>query len=208
MTGGGNGLGRELCIELSKQGCKIAIADVDYDGALKTLGLIENEKAKAYKIDLVKNEDIESLKDQVLKDFGRVDILVNNAGLISYSTIFLETPLFIEKMIKVNLTAPILLVRAFMPLMIDQKEGHIVSISSAMGLYHTPDAVAYSSTKFGLTGFMMGMREMIRRKKLEKFIYTTTVFPYAIATNDVVNNAVRKGFVESQANYVMFISLL
>lgn len=186
-------MGRELCIELSKHGCRVAIADIDYDGALKTIELMDNSEAKAYKIDLCKKEEISSLKDQLLNDFGTVDILVNNAGLMSYSTVFHETEEYIEKMIKVNMIAPILLVRSLMPLMINQKSGHLVTISSVQGLYHLPCSVVYSASKFGVTGFMMGMRELIRCKNLDQIIRTTTVYPYPIETNDVANNALRKG---------------
>lgn len=183
VTGGGNGLGRELCIKLSQQGCKIAIADVDYDGCLKTIELMEKVDAKAYKIDLLKNEDIDSLKGQVLKDFGTIDILVNNAGIISFSTVFHESVNLIRSIIGVNLIAPILLIRAIMPVMIEQKSGHIVTISSASGIYPVADANTYGASKFGVSGFMMGLRELIRRKNLENVIYTTTVYPMPIATN-------------------------
>lgn len=195
MTGGGNGLGRELCIELSKHGCKIAIADIDYEGALKTLGMLQNVQAKAYKIDLLKNEDIASLKDRIINDFGTLDILLNNAGIISYSTMFHESEELIKNMSLVNLVAPILLIRTFMPLMISKNSGHIVTISSMSGVYHFPDALVYSATKFGLTGFMMGLKELLRRRKLDKCIQTTTIFPAVMPTNNVVMNAVKPGFV-------------
>lgn len=190
VTGGGNGLGRELCIKFSQQGCKVAIADIDYDGCLKTIELMEKVDLKAYKVDLLKVEDIDSLKEQVLKDFGTIDILVNNAGLISFATIFHESVKLITSIIGVNLIAPILLTRAIMPLMINQRSGHIVTISSASGIYSVADANTYGASKFGVSGFMMGLRELIRRKKLDKIIYTTTVYPMPIATNDDVQKVV------------------
>lgn len=192
ITGGANGLGRELCIKFSQQGCKIAIADVDFEGCLKTISLMEKVQVKAYKVDLMKIDELECLKNQVLEDFGSIDILVNNAGIISYSTVFHETVDLIQKIIGVNMIAPILLTKIVLPLMINQRSGHVVTISSACGLYHCAEMNTYSASKFGVTGFMMGLRELLRKKKLNKIINTTIVFPNPIATSDVVLKAVNE----------------
>lgn len=199
MTGGAGGLGRELCIKLSQQGCKVAIADVDYDGCLKTIELMDKQvETKAYKVDLLKIEDIDSLKELVLQDFGTIDILCNNAGIISFSTVFHESVNLIKSIIGVNLIAPILLTRAIMPLMIKQRSGHIVTISSASGLYPVADANTYSASKFGVSGFMMGLRELMRRKKLDKVIHLTTVYPNPTATSDAISKIVNEDRSECQ----------
>lgn len=193
VTGGGNGLGREICLELARKGCKIAIADIDYEGAETTVRMLNDSvDAKAYRVDLCQKEEIALLKNRIDRDFGVVDILVNNAGLISYNTIFSETEDFIEKMTKVNLIAVIWMTKLFLRDMIERKSGHIVTISSLAGLYHHAYGVTYAATKFGVTGFMLALREFLRRRKLDKNIYTTIIMPDAISTREDVVSAVSK----------------
>lgn len=208
VTGGGNGLGREICIELSKHGCRIAIVDIDINGAEKTLKMLSNPAdAKAYRVDLTQRGEIAELKTQVQGDFGCVDILVNNAGLISYNTIFAESEEFIEKMTRVNLIATIWMTRLFLRDMIDRKSGHIVTISSLGGIYHYAFGISYVATKFGVTGFMMALKEFLRFRKLDKDIHTTLIMPDVIATREDVINAVSKRFLGEFIYYKKFFSL-
>lgn len=177
-------------------------------GAEKTVEMLKNVKSKAYKVDLTQKDEIATLRNQVLKDFGSVDILVNNAGLISFNTIFNETEDFIEKMTKVNLIAVIWMTRLFLRDMIARQSGHIVTISSVAGIYHHPYGINYVATKFGVTGFMMGLKEFLRRRRLNKSIHTTIVFPDVIATREDVVNAVSKRYVRIFMNIYMFTKVL
>lgn len=195
ITGGGNGLGKGLCLEFAKLGCDVVIADIDIEAANKTSNEITekfNIKSKSYKVDVSNFDEIESFKNQVYEDFGKVDILINNAGIISYSTIFKESINFIDKLIKVNFTGCIIITKVFLEDMIKRNSGHIVSISSLGGLYHIPTSVNYCATKFGVTGFMLGLREFLRCAKLDNQIYLTTIYPDVIATQDHVINSVSK----------------
>lgn len=78
MTGGGNGLGRGICIELAKQSCHVAVADINLQAAEATAEEIRNFgiKAKAYKVDVTKSDEISKLRSDVSADLGPVDILV------------------------------------------------------------------------------------------------------------------------------------
>lgn len=194
VTGGGNGLGRGLCLQLAKNGCNVIIADVDILKANETAEEIKKlgVQSKAYKVDVTNFSEIKELKVSISKEFGDVDILINNAGLISYSTIFGESESFINKMVQVNLTGVILMTRCFLEEMIKRQSGHIVTVSSLAGLYHHPYGVSYCATKFGATGFMMGIREYIRVLKLDRKIFSTTIMPDVIATRDDVVKSVSK----------------
>lgn len=195
MTGGGNGLGREICIELAKHGCKVAIADIDIAGAEKTLKMMSKSvDSKVYRVDLSKKEEITELRQRVLTDFGDVDILVNNAGLMSFNTIFNESEGFIDKMVQVNLIAVILMSKVFLQDMIERKSGHIVTISSLFGIHHNAYGVSYGATKFGVNGFMMNLREFLRRQKLDENIQSTLIMPTAIATCDHVMDSMSKDY--------------
>ncbi|CAO1430813.1 unnamed protein product [Diamesa tonsa] len=89
VTGGGNGLGREIALRLAKEGCNIVIVDLDLRGAQNTAKEIE-EKCKvtalAYKVDVSDYEAVERLKVDIEKSIGTVDILVNNAGNVYGAT--------------------------------------------------------------------------------------------------------------------------
>lgn len=193
VTGGGNGLGREICKELADKGCKIAVADIDFEGAKATIKMMGNSaNFKAYQVDLCQKAEIASLKMKIESDLGSVDILLNNAGLISYNTIFGESEEFIEKMTKVNLISVIWTTKLFLSDMIKRQSGHIITISSLAGLYHHAYGATYVATKFGVTGFMMSLREFLRRRKLNKKIHTTIVMPNVISTRSDVVNAISK----------------
>lgn len=105
VTGGGKGLGREICLRLAKEGCNIAIVDIDVDSSKETaedcrdLGV----KAEFYRCDVSDNDSVEMLKYQVIHRSGVVDILVNNAGILFGRPIIEETPQNIQKMVGVNL---------------------------------------------------------------------------------------------------------
>lgn len=110
VTGGGNGLGREIALRLAKEGCNIVIVDLDLRGAQNTAKEIE-EKCKvtalAYKVDVSDYEAVERLKVDIEKSIGTVDILVNNAGILSFQYLKDLKPNEIQKIINVNLTANI-----------------------------------------------------------------------------------------------------
>ena len=82
VTGGANGLGREICLRLAKEGCNVAVTDIDVENAEKTALDVKllGVNAKAYKLDITDFEAVENVKKCVVNDLGPVDILVNNAG--------------------------------------------------------------------------------------------------------------------------------
>lgn len=104
ITGGGKGLGRELCLILAKQGCNIAVVDIDLKSANETVNQCKalGVKAKAYKTDISDVTAVELLRNKVLWDLGTVDILVNNAGILFIQPFVNETPENIANMVNVN----------------------------------------------------------------------------------------------------------
>lgn len=109
VTGGGNGLGQQICIKLAKLGCNLAIVDIDFDSAQKTAENLQKlgVSAKAYNVDVGNYDEIKKLKENVLNNLGEVDILVNNAGIIAYKTIFDQSAEEIQRLTSVNLNAVI-----------------------------------------------------------------------------------------------------
>lgn len=79
VTGGGNGLGRGICLKLAEHGCNVAVADLNLDAANAVVDEIKRRglKAKAYKVDVTQAEEIKKLRDELCNDLGPVDILVS-----------------------------------------------------------------------------------------------------------------------------------
>uniref|UniRef100_A0A1L8E514 Short-chain dehydrogenase/reductase 3 n=1 Tax=Nyssomyia neivai TaxID=330878 RepID=A0A1L8E514_9DIPT len=184
VTGGGNGLGKSIAIRLAKEGCNVAIVDVDLEAAQRVAGDIKSFgiKAKAYKVDVSKYQEVKSLSRQVEDDLGPVDILINNAGIMPTISLMEGSPKDIEKILSVNLTSHFWTVRVFLESMIRRRKGHIVAISSLAGIDAAGRAVAYSTSKFGVRGFMEALREEIRLNGNTGEIFTTTAYPYFIST--------------------------
>lgn len=192
VTGGANGLGRNLCISLAKKGCNIAIVDIDIENAEKTCKEIQNlgVKVKSFKVDVSKIDEVKKLKDNVERDLGTVDILINNAGIIFCKGITEESSVNLQKMIDVNLMGSMWTIQTFLDGMIQRKRGHIVAMSSAAALFGTSHSLCYTASKSGLRGLMEGLSIHLHLLELSDFIKTTCILPMFIDTNLDVRNAV------------------
>jgi uncharacterized protein len=117
--------------------------------------LAEEVGGRAVSCDLARREEVERLA----ADAGDVDVLVANAALPA-SGLFTElTQEQIDRMLEVNLRAPIALAHALVPGMLERGRGHLVFVSSLAGKTASPASSIYSATKFGLRGFALGLRE-------------------------------------------------
>lgn len=105
VTGGANGLGREIACRLAQEKCHIMICDVNYNEAIKTaefIAEIYQVQTKAYKVDVSKFEEIQKLKNDIEQSFGPIDILINNAGIMPLFSLREGRPQDIQKIINVN----------------------------------------------------------------------------------------------------------
>lgn len=108
VTGGGNGLGRALSFRLAREGCNIAIVDIDIKSAEKTAQEIAEAfkvHCKAFECDISNFSAISKLKSEIENQMGSVDILVNNAGLLYMSNFMKSNVNDIQKVVDVNLTS-------------------------------------------------------------------------------------------------------
>ncbi|XP_063709168.1 uncharacterized oxidoreductase YoxD-like [Culicoides brevitarsis] len=194
ITGAAKGLGREMALVLAKKGCNIAVVDMDIENAKRTAADLEDlgVKAKAYKADVSKSEDIDAIAPVVEKELGPVDIVINNAGVFFTKSIETETPEKLQKMVNINMMSSMWTTRAFLQGMIDRKRGHIASISSFAGLVGLPTAVCYTASKFGVRGFCEGLSLDLYHRNIRD-VKVTGIFPYFIDTNPAVKASVLEG---------------
>jgi len=156
VTGASRGIGRATAIALATTGVKVVVNYAQSSGAAEEV-VTEIEKnggnAIALKADVSKTEEVDSLIEQTLKTFGRIDILVNNAG-ITRDTLLLRMKLEDwQAVIDLNLTGVFLCTKAASKVMLKQKSGRVINITSVAGLMGNPGQANYSAAKAGVIGF-------------------------------------------------------
>ncbi len=157
VTGGNGGLGRRICHALAKEGVHVAVVYAQSREAAETvareLGRHYQTNAAAFACDVTNAAAVEQVVDDVARHFGRLDILVNDAAY-NYSIPFADLDaLTIEvwdKIIAVNPTGPLRLIKAAAPMLKARGQGRIVNIASVAGVGPTGSSIAYAVSKAGL----------------------------------------------------------
>lgn len=153
ITGAASGIGRALAIEMAGKGARLALADVNPNALQETVSLLPpGTQARTYVVDVSSRDAVYGFADSVQSDFGAVHFIVNNAGTSVLATVEHVTLEEIEKVLSINLWGVIYGTKAFLPVMLKQREGCIVNVSSVFGLVATPCSVAYTISKFGVRG--------------------------------------------------------
>jgi NAD(P)-dependent dehydrogenase (short-subunit alcohol dehydrogenase family) len=162
-SGPGVGTGKAISVLLAREGARLVLVDKFEDRAKETLALIEADggEATVVTLDLADIAAAQSAVDQAVAAFGGVDILVNNAAISSTTSILDTTPELYQQIIAVNLTAPFMLTKAVLPVLIDRGGGSIVNIISIAALRGQGGAgqTAYASAKAGLRGLMVDVAD-------------------------------------------------
>jgi len=156
VTGGNGGLGRCICEALAGKGCKIIVVYAQSRGegeevvaALKSGGV----DSMALQCDVANSAQIDQLVETTMKQFGRIDILVNDAAYnkwIPFQDLDGLTLDEWDKMLAINLTGPMMAIKATAPIMRSQGHGRIVNIGSVAGLYPGGSSIPYAVSKAGL----------------------------------------------------------
>jgi len=156
VTGAGRGIGRAVAIELARAGFALCLAARTFDQLEETRRLtgLKPERALIVLIDLAGEDSPETLFTTAIGHFGRLDVLVNNAGWGAARTALHKTSVADQdRMLALNLRAPIALARLAAATMVAQGSGAIVNIASAAGRAAPPSEAIYAATKAGLIAF-------------------------------------------------------
>lgn len=181
VTGGSRGIGRAICTALAEKGCCVVVnCQHGVQAAEETAALCREKGAQALVVqaDVSAPEGCEALFSQVQKAFGRVDILVNNAGVTRDNLIMRLTEEDYDKVLNTNLKGAFLCCKAASRLMMRQRYGRIVNLSSVVGLRGNAGQTAYAASKAGIVGLT---------KSLAK----------ELASRGVTANAVAPGYIET-----------
>ncbi|XP_068022816.1 epidermal retinol dehydrogenase 2-like [Melanerpes formicivorus] len=189
VTGSANGIGRQIALKFAPMAATLVLWDIDDEGNEETSKLAQQLGARrvfTYHCDCSNKEEVYRQADKVREEIGDVTILINNAG-IAVGKKFLElSDEEFEKTIRVNFLSQVWTCKTFLPAMMAQNHGHLVTTDSAalMGTYRFSD---YSASKYAILGMMEAINWEVSRAGKDG-IKTTIVCPY------FVNTALARGF--------------
>jgi len=153
ITGGASGIGLATAIQFSKAGANIVLGDIE-DGPLHTrVDEMRSHGAAVIGVhcDVAQESDVEALRDAALKEFGAVHVIFNNAGVAGGSTIGTPKKIW-DWVMSVNLDGVVNGMNAFIPLFLEQNEGHVVNTASEAGLVGVAGMGPYNASKFAVVG--------------------------------------------------------
>ena len=184
LTGAAGGIGRALARAFATAGARLALVDRDEAGlAALADALPGTTQVSLHPLDLAEFSAFDGLLADVVSAHGRVDVLVNNAGLTVHGTFADHTEADLDRVLDVDLRAPVQLTRVALPHLRQADRAHIVLVSSMAGGLAFPFQSAYSTAKFGLRGFGAALRVELAPDR----IGVTTVMPGTIATELLAN---------------------
>ncbi|NXA41295.1 DHB11 dehydrogenase, partial [Eudromia elegans] len=188
ITGAGHGIGRATACEFAKRQSRLVLWDIDKHGIESTAAECKRLGAAVHTfvVDCSKKEDVYSVAEKVKKDIGDVSILVNNAGVITAADLLSTQDGEIEKMFEVNILAHFWTTKAFLPAMMDNNYGHIVTVASAAGHVVTSFMLAYCSSKFAAVGFHKALTQELSTLGKDG-IKTSCLCPVFVKTGFVKN---------------------
>jgi NAD(P)-dependent dehydrogenase (short-subunit alcohol dehydrogenase family) len=180
VTGGGSGIGRATSVALAARGCSIGVVDLDDVGAAQTAELVRKlgRDASVHLADVRDPQRMGELPAEVADALGPCQILVNNAGVTSAGAFTDESLDDLHWIVDINVWGVVNGCRAFLPMLRDADEAHIVNMSSMVGLLGLPHNVSYSLTK----GAVRAFSEALRGELVTSSVGVTVVFPGAINT--------------------------
>lgn len=155
VTGGAQGLGAALCLRLAQEGCHVAVADLNIEGAEQTAAAIAEETGRrtlAVPVDISDEAQVEAMVQNTVDSFGRLDLAVSNAGILIAEAIWDFPAEKWRAVMNVNLFGYMLVAKHASKVMIPQRNGVIIQINSKSGKKGSFKNSAYAASKFGGIG--------------------------------------------------------
>lgn len=187
VTGGSRGIGKAIVLALGKEGVKVLI---NYRGnesaALETLDELKKlgGEGEIFKADVSVEEEVEKMFNFVLEKWGKLDILVNNAGITKDNLLIRMKDEEWDQVINTNLKGVFLCTRAAIKIMMKQRSGKIVNISSIIGLRGNIGQANYAAAKAGIIGFTKSVAK-------------------EVASRGITVNAIAPGFITTDMTEVL-----
>lgn len=169
VTGAGRGIGKAIALRMAQEGGNVAFTDLKLDDStaafekeLEALGV----KGKGYASNAADYNDTMKVVDEIVKDFGRVDVLVNNAGITKDGLLMRMTEDQWDAVINVNLKSAFNFTKAVAPIMMKQKKGSIVNMSSVVGVSGNAGQANYAASKAGMIGLTKSVAQELGSRNI------------------------------------------
>lgn len=181
ITGSARGIGYSIAERLAADGHSLVVADILSDVARESASRLAKHDTKAISVsgDVSKPEDVDIMFKAAMEEFGRVDILVNNAGITRDNFIIRLDEKDWDMVMDVNLKGAFLCTKAASRIMIKNRWGRIINISSVVGVMGNPGQSNYSASKAGLIGLTKSSAK-------------------ELAARNITVNAVAPGYIETE----------
>lgn len=185
ITGAARGIGKAIAVKFAQEGANIAFTDLNYDenmqateAELNSLGV----KAKGYASNAASFEDSEKLIEDVVADFERIDILVNNAGITRDNLLLRMQEADWDLVMTINLKSVFNLTKSVQRIMMKQRIGSIINMSSVVGVEGNAGQSNYSASKAGMIGFTKSIAQ-------------------ELGSRNIRCNAIAPGFIETEMTH-------
>lgn len=196
ITGAAQGIGKGIALEYAKQGATVAFTVRKHDERSESL---VNEitamggTAKAYAADAASFSSASEVVAEVMKDFGRIDILVNNAGITKDGLLMRMTEEQWDMVINTNLKSAFNYIHAITPIMMKQRIGSIINMTSIVGISGNAGQANYAASKAG----MIGLTKSVAKELGSRGVRVNAIAPGFIATEmtGVLNEDTKKQWI-------------
>ncbi|HKL96883.1 MAG TPA: SDR family NAD(P)-dependent oxidoreductase, partial [Paludibacteraceae bacterium] len=182
ITGAARGIGKAIALKFAAEGADIAFTDLNIDDNAKqteaeiaALGV----RVKGYASNAANFDETHTVVEEILKDFGHIDILINNAGITKDGLMMRMTEQQWDAVITVNLKSAFNFIHAVTPIMMRQRNGSIVNMSSVVGVSGNAGQCNYSASKAG----MIGLAKSIAKEVGSRGIRANCIAPGFIITD-------------------------
>ncbi|MEA5000291.1 MAG: SDR family oxidoreductase [Endomicrobiaceae bacterium] len=187
ITGAASGIGRELCIQLAKEGCNISAADVNEKGLRETEDAVRaaGKNIICYITDVSDRKQVFEFAEKTIYYNNSIDIVINNAG-VAMSDVPAENIDFkdFEWMMNINLWGVVNTAKAFIGSLKKSRDSYLVNTSSIYGIFAMKNAAAYTTSKFAVRGFSEALVQELHGTSVN----VMTVYPGGIKTNIAKNS--------------------
>lgn len=169
ITGAARGIGKAIALRFAQEGANIAFTDLSLD---ENVAATEKEiaalgvKVKGYASNAADFDDTHKVVDQIKEDFGVIDVLVNNAGITRDGLMMRMSEQQWDMVINVNLKSAFNFTHALTPIMMRQKSGSIINMSSVVGVSGNAGQANYSASKAGMIGLTKSMAKEIGSRNI------------------------------------------